>query len=66
MDIKFVHGTVTFHEDPVLSGMTTISCFDWSTAERIWESNQANILIMAQDIKNPASLETVAFKICLM
>lgn len=61
MRSKYIQGTVKLQEGAVLSGMVIIPGFDWSTPERIWEYSGADIPVVAEIVKNPDDVETVAF-----
>ena len=63
MEVEFIQGTVKLEEGPVIPGRVFIDDFDFSKPEKIWEYNKAGISVMAEVVKNPLGVESIAFKI---
>ncbi|MEM3587301.1 MAG: zinc ribbon domain-containing protein [Candidatus Jordarchaeaceae archaeon] len=60
--VNYVLGTVKLVEGPIVIGRILIENFDFTKLENIWKYNGANIDVVAQIVKNPKGIESVAFR----
>jgi len=63
MGLDFIQGTVKLEEGPLVPGMVIVDDFDFSHPEIIWNYNVANISVLAEIVKNPLGVESIAFRI---